>query len=473
MTFVTMSLRRLLSFVIMLPVLFGCARYAPVSEHSILADIEAHSTATHYSPQTRDLITTLGLTRSELSNPLELEGTSALKSESEIIKDLFFSELYLASAQSASSEGSRIERLVRSAHFAYQALLRGLCSPENFAVCSALKRTYSLSVSQYVQATGAHAPSTEIGGSRYIIDEVEDGDQLDLSEWEVQTTQPVQAVDETEVIGAPGVGCLRIRQETDRASIPRCSPIAFLLTFESPSDAEHVRVHLAAYETYPTNTLLVRDQELALPSPIASAWHTIVNEKLNAVGGVVCLGEPDPFLPFAILAVGSDGSQQSWVQVATSLSRDTEIFEHYNICAVTPTGSDVQSATDILTSLGGLSLSPSRTAVVLIGEGQTGAEFTRDLKAAARSLRLTEQRANNHREISVAGSLSIPPLTHGDSGFGDTDTHSNTASPVLRRTIGDIRRFLLRLTDKDDGPLAGKLRSAPPKDNQLKFSPVM
>ena len=443
--------------------LAACSPYTGIGERDLLGPTS--TIPAHYSILSQSLIREASLLDEELAKPEELEESAKLKSpELEGKRDLLLAETYLNLTSSDPSGAESMERTVRAAHFSYQGLLSERCLAEGDPTCSALRASYSKAVLNLLQLTdnGRRLPSD--GSSRYTVDLLGDGDPIDIESWDVEAT-PLAAPQILEPIGAPAVGC-QTNTDPSPQDLPLiCAPLAFIVTFEGGTLEERTHAHIVAFDTYKESALNLHGRNLPLPSTIPAVWGVIFKRIASEKGKLVCLSNPDPNLPFALLSLSAQFAERDWIEIASALTRETEFFNHYNFCAVVgETSAIAEVAEGIRLALLSISdrqkLSPS---VVVFTQGPTADTMTRELKSGARS-----------RALTVVASLALPsfPTSYSNDWVGE-GSHPPSVSPNALRALADIRRLLLRLIDGEEGVFSEERRRNSALGDPIKLSPVM
>jgi hypothetical protein len=450
------------SLIALLP-LTACSPYTGIGERDLLGPNSP--IPEHYSILSQSLIREVSLLDEELATPERLEESTKLQSpELAIKRDLLLAETYLNPSSGDTSGTEKIERTVRAAHFSYQGLLSEQCRGEGDPTCFALRASYSRAVLQLVQLTdkARHLPPAD--SSRYTLDLLGDGDPIDLESWDVDLTPP-SAHQILEPIGAPAVGCRTNSDSSSPESPQICAPLAFIVTFEGGTLEERTHAHIVAFDTYKENSLNLHGRDLPLPPSIPAAWGVIFERVASEPGKLVCLSNPDPNLPVAILSLSTQFAQRDWLEIGSALTQETEFFNHYNFCAFVGQTLDGTEAAEKI-RLGLLSISERQNlsrSVVLLSQGPVAEAMAKELKSIAHS-----------RALTVVATLGIPPfpISYADDRV-DISSAPHSMSPHAARALADIRRLLHRLIDGEEGVFSEQQRKNSAVGQPIKLSPVM
>jgi hypothetical protein len=407
-----------------------------------------------------------------LANPSALEIDSTLATAAPSTRALLLSESWFLRGQNDIDVpiATSLDRFLRAAHYAYDALFTGNdCEGGEGQRCSDLFTAYNRSVREIGRLTnnGTQLPSqTE---TAYLIDRTGDGDHLNLDQWEVFLADSSSPT-EHHTFGAPGAACQTISANTSTKSttVRRCTPATLTVSFDSRAHEGQSRAHLAAYDTFGHKKIILHDKELNVPVDLAFTWNILLAPSPTQTITANCLADVEPQLPTVFLAIPPLTPDSHWPTLASMLSTEAHLQDHYNFCAISaPTAEgEALTAQTFRDSLDALSPAiPEKPAIVLISQGAGSDASVRQLKD---SLKPTRGAADSPR-LLLAGSLSLPsPSLPQQAVALPSDLTKQELS-----ALGDMKRLLNRLADSEDGILGGATRSSFSKDRGVTLSPVM
>jgi hypothetical protein len=275
------------------------------------------------------------------------------------------------------------------------------------------------------------------------------------------------------------VACQTVRGDNAPQEITaqRCAPISFVVLFDDRTGEARSRAHLVAYDSFERDTISLHGHEITLQTNSLSAWNQILTPTSSPGPALSCLSNISSSLPTVVLMTIPSQSPTDWAVIASALSADSNLVDHYNFCSLTsvaPTGAN-QPSDALAAPL--LLLTPRATKplqVILVSEGADNEQFARSLKQNLKDQRQAQGALVEQSPLALAGSLVLPSARPPNASTPPPP--ATTVAELSRHStvaLRDITRLLTKLADSEEGVFGALSRSRVPHGPDVTLSPVM
>lgn len=452
--------------------LLGCAGSSHIQESQL--SITPTEATTSFSRTSQGVIAELGITPDQLGNPSDLEHNASLSLASPSGRSLVLSESWYLRGQNDLDVpiATSLDRYLRAAHFAYDALFaENSCGTPHPPICGDLLTAYNRAVREVARVTnnGTLLPASD--PNTYALEIVSPPPGIDPREWEL-TLDDVPA-HPTTTFGSSGAGCqmLTTTSSEQGAYLRRCTPIAFVVTFDKRAHDGPARAEISLHTTLTERTLSLHGTDITLPLDLGASWTQLLSSSTHPIEAG-CLAPVEPALPTVMLSLPSSAADLQWAPIAATLSADPAFHDRFNFCVVTPNspGVAVGGLQGVVRALSALSSTPpEHPTIILVAQGSEGEALLRGLKDELRA----QRRPGSSPELVLAGSLVVPTPHHAPKTDSIALNQGMDLSKHDQGALNDIKRLLTRLLDSDDGVLGSTRRSTVSLSPGMNLSPVM
>jgi hypothetical protein len=459
------------------PLLAGCSG---ISAGDSIRETELSIVATEptssFSKTAQEGIELFHLTPDQLGDPEGLESNEEVThAPSHAIRSALLSEAWYLRGQNDVDVplSVSLERFLRAAHLAYDGIFgESGCGESGSDLCKDLISSYNRSVREIARLTNNGTQPPPASGSRYVVDLQGDNDALTLTEW-VLTFDDGQSAQGSEPLGAAATACQEItgQSQGERQTVRQCVPISVLVTFDERAHDDRAHAHLIAFNTAIEKETELHGRAVSLPSYEISAWMQLFTPS-GGPEALSCFGDAHPNLPTVIFLTPTTQQSYEWPIIASALSSDTVLRDHYNFCVLSGnvSGSAPIPQQAIIGSLATLLPNLALPAqVVFISQGGE-----RDATVKSIKQHLKDIGDGSGTSLSVAGTLAFPNPPAASSNTVPVPVSSaNELSRTGTVALRDSKRLLSRLADKEEGVFGGITRSDSSHAPEGTLSPMM
>lgn len=229
--------------------------------------------------------------------------------------------------------------LLRSAQLALEFLITDTCRNPFNRTCPALDRAYTRAVDgvvRFIAVRGWKPPN--LAPSRYSFDPSVAAELANLEGWKITLPESSEHGPLLRPgLGVPVIGCrdLQISGVNQSAASPLiCSPITFIISFDSPSSAEAIHVRLIPLDAYQQEVIQIANQETLLSGNIDGTVEALARNVQTAHPRprLSCLSVPTRTTTSLILLGRSSSFTQLVLDQVRRIPSEPALREHYTPC---------------------------------------------------------------------------------------------------------------------------------------------
>ena len=303
--------------------------------------------------------------------------------------------------------------LLRVAHYALEGLLSERCNNPFNRVCGSLDAAYTQAVADLVrQLAGAGWKLPDLAPSRYRFASSDSTALERLWGWKITLpNNDFDPLNERPGLGLATIGCrdttLPIRGARDINTLI-CSPVTFVLLFDSPSSDERISARLMAIDGYQQEVVQVQGREILVRAQVDSTLGAL-QRNLVGLGGsarLSCLSLPTRGTATILVTGSASDISGRWIDQVRAISRQRDLTANVSSCFLSMNGDEAasRSARDVLEVLREI-IAPRDKArleqqpieLYLAGVGKSGMSLSLEI------IRRMARRASERRHSSRHG----------------------------------------------------------------------
>ena len=401
------------------------------------AALIACSTTHSPSPQPTPLSAPTHIENSVLSDSINLDeyerSDQELRSLQPEARALRLSVMWYQRATSLSSVPgpAYTASLLRSAHLALSGLLSEACDNPFNRVCGSLDAAYTQALTDLVRQLAVGGwKIPDLAPSRYRFAAPEAAALQRLQGWKI--TLPNSDFDplhERPGLGLATIGCkdtMPALKSARRIHTLVCSPVTFILLFDSPSSSDSIQARLLAVDSYQQEVLSIEGQQVLIRAQIDSTLGALQRNLLGSRDDarLSCLSLPTRDTATVLVAGSSSALSSRWIDQVRAISRHRDLTSRVTPCflSITEEQAIPRSAREALEVLREIvaprdaaTLERQPIALYLAAVGREGISISTEI--ARRIVKRSTERRHPHRRgapFALRGIIVDPVATNSD-----------------------------------------------------------